>query len=306
VNGSPIAGLLPVIPTPFAEGAFDAESFRRLVEHMDPHCHGYTLLGSTGEAPSLTVDERMAIAEAALAMTPKSMDVVVGVSHTSATTSIELARHAAAHGAAAVLCSCPYYFPNTPEGALAFFREIDAAVDIDIVLYDNPVATKTQIAAADVVAWASELEHLNAVKLTDHDLGKIAVWRDAGLQVFAGDDPIAFRYLVAGVDGAMIIAPALCPKATRETWDALQRGDVEAAYATFARDVLPVLHVFGIGDEIMTTKVLLTQLGVFASAEVKPPLVQVPREREELLALALRVAGGERSEPAVASDGAAG
>ena len=71
--------------------------------------------------------------------------------------------------------------------------------------------------------------------------------------------------------------------------------------------MLPVLHVFGIGDEIMTTKVLLAQLGVFASAEVKPPLVQVPREREELLALALRVANGASAEPAVASgDGAAG
>lgn len=302
-NGS-IEGLLPVVPTPFADGAFDAESFRRLIAHMDPHCHGYTLLGSTGEAPSLTMDERMAIVEAALDMTPESMRVVVGVSHTSASSSIELARHAAQRGAAAVLCSAPYYFTNTADGVLAFLRELDAAAETDIVLYDNPAATKTLIAAADVVAWAGELEHLNDVKLTDHDLGKIAVWRDAGLRVFAGDDPIAFRYLAAGVDGAMIIAPALCPRAMRETWDAVRAGDLTGAYATFAREVLPVLHVFGIGDEIMTTKVLLAQLGVFTSPEVKPPLVQVPPERAELLALALRVAGGERAEPAVAGDGA--
>jgi 4-hydroxy-tetrahydrodipicolinate synthase len=302
-NGS-IEGLLPVVPTPFADGAFDAESFRRLISHMDPHCHGYTLLGSTGEAPSLTLADRMAIAAEALAMTPDTMRVVVGVSHTSSESSIELARHATEHGAAAVLCSAPYYFANTADGVLAFLREIDAAVDIDIVLYDNPVATKTMLDAQDVIDWSRELTHLNAVKLTDHDLDKIAVWREAGLQVFAGDDPIAFRYLAAGVDGAMIIAPALCPRASRATWDALQAGDLEAAYETFAREVLPVLHVFGIGDEIMTTKVVLAQLGVFASTEVKPPLVQVPREREELLALALRVAGGERAEPAVASDGA--
>ena len=80
-NGS-IEGLLPVVPTPFAGGAFDADSFRRLIGHMDPHCHGYTLLGSTGEAPSLTLADRMTIAELRSAMTPDTMRVVVGVSHT--------------------------------------------------------------------------------------------------------------------------------------------------------------------------------------------------------------------------------
>lgn len=279
-----------MIPTPFVGGAFDPDSFRCLVERMDPHCHGYTLLGSTGEAPSLTLPERMAIAEAALGMTPPDMQVVVGISHTSAASSVELARHAAGCGAAAVLCSAPYYFQNTADGVLAFLREIDAAVETEIVLYDNPVATDTVIDAQDVVRWSQELEHLNSVKLTDHRLDKIETWRDAGLRVFAGDDPIAFRYLAAGVDGAMIIAPALCPRACRETWDAVQEGDLRTAYTVFSREVLPILHVFGIGDEIMTTKVLLAQLGVFASTEVRPPLVQVPPEREALLRLAYQVA----------------
>jgi 4-hydroxy-tetrahydrodipicolinate synthase len=304
VNRLPIEGLLPVIPTPFVGGAFDPGSFQRLVERMAPHCHGYTVLGSTGEAPSLTLPERMAIAEAALAMTPPDMQVVVGVSHTSAASSVELARHAADSGAAAVLCSAPYYFQNTADGVLAFLREIDAAVETEIVLYDNPVATKTVIEAVDVVRWSQELEHLNSVKLTDHRLDKIETWHEAGLRVFAGDDPIAFRYLAAGVDGAMIIAPALCPQACREAWDAVQAGDLHTAYTIFSREVLPILHVFGIGDEIMTTKVLLAQLGLFSSAEVRPPLVQVPPERETLLRLAYEVATDQATpDLPLASDG---
>ena len=53
-----VRGILPVIPTPFADGRFDAASFERLLEHMLPDCDGYTLLGRTGEAPSLHEEQR--------------------------------------------------------------------------------------------------------------------------------------------------------------------------------------------------------------------------------------------------------
>ena len=121
-----VRGLLPVIPTPFVAGAFDPGSFGRMLDHMLPALDGYTLLGSTGEAPSLSTRERMEIAEAALAMTPADKTVVVGISHTSADESIALARHAHDHGAAAVLCSAPYYFDNCAAGLLAYFRTLAA------------------------------------------------------------------------------------------------------------------------------------------------------------------------------------
>ena len=144
----PLAGLLPVIPTPFQDGAFDADSFERLLGHMLPGVDGYTLLGSTGEAPSLRVGQRMAIAEAALAMTPADKTVVVGVSHTCVEDSVALARHAQAAGASGVLCAAPYYFQNTPAGLERHLAKLDAALEVDLVLYDNPAATKTTPPAA--------------------------------------------------------------------------------------------------------------------------------------------------------------
>jgi 4-hydroxy-tetrahydrodipicolinate synthase len=279
----PVEGILPVIPTPFLDGAFDAASFERLLEHMLPGVDGYTLLGSTGEAPSLTGQERRRIAELALAMTPAQMRVVVGVTSTSASETAELARHAQEHGAAAVLCAAPFYFANTPDGILRHLTVLDAALSIDLVVYDNPVATKTKIAADDVVRWAGELEHLTAVKLTDHELAKVQVWQQAGLTVLAGDDPIALRYLAAGVDGAMVIAPAVFPEAFREVWTLIRAGSVADALALAGQRILPFLHVFGIGDEIATTKALLKEIGVFASDELLAPLVQVTPERRRLL-----------------------
>ena len=152
-----VRGLLPVIPTPFVAGAFDPGSFGRLLDHMLPALDGYTLLGSTGEAPSLSTRERMEIAEAALAMTPADKTVVVGISHTSADESIALARHARDHGAAAVLCSAPYYFDNCAAGLLSYFRALAAKLELPLVLYDNPAATKTVLPAQLVLELAAEL-----------------------------------------------------------------------------------------------------------------------------------------------------
>ncbi|HWD76588.1 MAG TPA: dihydrodipicolinate synthase family protein [Solirubrobacteraceae bacterium] len=282
-----IEGILPVIPTPFREGQFDEGSFQRMLDHMLPWVDGYTLLGSTGEAPSLSNAERMRIAEFALHHTPSTKTVVVGVTHTSVNDSLQLAAHAQEHGAAAVLCASPYYFANTAGGIRRFLAELDSALAIELVLYDNPVSTGTKLQAEQVIAYAEELPRLNTVKLTDHELSKIAVWQQAGLKVLAGDDPILFRYLAAGVDGAMLIAPVLFPEPFRRVWDQVQAGEVLTALTTLGGELLPVLHVFGIGDEIATSKHLLTQMGVFESAEVRPPLEPADAQRAELLRIAL-------------------
>ncbi len=281
-----VRGILPVIPTPFANGRFDEASFERLLEHMLAGVDGYTLLGSTGEAPSLTGEERESIAERALALTPDTKSVIVGVTHTSVGESIRLARHAQAHGAAGVLCASPYYFQNTSDGLRRFFTELDAALEIELVLYDNPAATKTMLNVDHVIAWAAELQHLHTLKLTDHDLSKIPRLQEAGIAVMAGDDPILFRYLDAGVDGAMVIAPAVFPVAFRRAWDLIASGDAAAAMRIFAGEILPFLHVFGVGDEIATTKAMLAHLGIFASDELRPPLVPVDDARRTLLRLA--------------------
>jgi 4-hydroxy-tetrahydrodipicolinate synthase len=283
-----VKGVMPVVPTPFLEGRFDEASFARLVEHMSPGVDGFVLLGSTGEAPSMTTRERQEIAAAVLALTPAEMRVVVGVGHTSSDDAIELALHAQQHGAAAVLAPAPFYFPNQPDGVLAFLERIDEILEIDLVLYDNPPATKTVLRAESVVAWMRSLEHLVAVKLTDHDLTKIEPWHEAGLTVLGGDDPIAFRYMAAGVDGVMIIVPALCPSAFRRCWDLLQIDELDAAYAVFSSEILPITHAFGIGDEIATSKAILQEMGVFTSAEVRAPLIASDPDRRRLLHSALR------------------
>ena len=287
-----LRGLLPVIPTPLVDDEFDEPSFRRLLDHILPHLDGYTLLGSTGEAPSMTTEERMSIAELALAQTPPDKTVVVGVSSTSVRDSIALARHAEGHGARGVLCSAPYYFANSASGVLGYLTLLDAVLETELVLYDNPVSTRTVLAAADVVEWSRRLDHMQTVKLTDHDLAKIGTWHEAGLTVLAGDDPIMARFLAAGVDGAMMIGPAIFPASFRRAWDLAQLGDGAGAFEVLATDVLPFVHAFGIGDEIATSKSILADLGIFTSREVRLPLESASHERRAIPANGLQQLSG--------------
>jgi 4-hydroxy-tetrahydrodipicolinate synthase len=284
-----IEGILPVIPTPFLDGRFDRPSFERLLEHMDEGVDGFVLLGSTGEAPSLTVGEREEITADVLGLTDTGKTVIVGVTDTCLEDSLRLARHAQEHGARGVLCASPFYFPNSGEGLRRWLAALDAALDVELVFYDNPVSTKTRVSAEAVVGWAAELEHLNSVKLTDSDLSKIDAWHAAGVTVLAGDDPIAFQYLAAGADGAMMIVPALFPAAFRATFDLVRGGAVEEAFEIFGREIAPFSHAFGIGEEIATTKALLADIGVFSSAEVRPPLSGVPAERVRVLRAAFEL-----------------
>jgi 4-hydroxy-tetrahydrodipicolinate synthase len=297
-----VNGILPVIPTPFQNGRFDKVSFSRMLDRMLPFVDGYTLLGSTGEAPSLPLSERMEIAEWALEATPKDKAVVVGVSNTSIGDATVLAHHAQEHGAAGVLCSPPFYYPNSVTGVHDFLAVLDAELTIELILYDNPVATRTHLYADDIASWSREFPHLNTVKLTDHDLSKIPPLHQAGLQVLGGDDPIAFRYLAANVDGVMIIAPVVFPRSFRAVWDLVRSGDVAAGFDIFVAEILPFIHVFGIGDEIATTKELLSHIGVFGSAETLPPLGRVDSDRAKLLSLAFEW-GESRAHERLAGEG---
>jgi 4-hydroxy-tetrahydrodipicolinate synthase len=162
---------------------------------------------------------------------------------------------------------------------LEFFRALDRASSLELVLYDNPVYTKTWLSADQLLVMVDACQHLKSVKLTDHALDKIPVLKQHGVTVFSGDDVVAFRSLMLGVDGSMIIAPAVFPAAYQETVRLLREGKTAESLRVFSERVLPFIHLFGLGDEVQNTKALYKHLGIFRSDEVRLPLIPCSRER---------------------------
>lgn len=296
-----LSGSLPVIPTPYYNGKIDYDSLLRLFEYIFPDLDGYTLCGSTGEAVSLSLEERLELMEFAIKNKPPGKTIVVGITHTNLEEMARLARCAEELGIGAGLVPCPYYFPNSFPMVLEFFRALDRSSNLELVFYDNPDYTKTYLRSEELLTLIDACAHLNAVKMTDHDLAKITALKENGkVKVFAGDDVVAFRSLLLGVDGSMIIAPAVFPAAYQQVVGLLQERNPKQALRVFSERILPFIHLFGLGDEIPTTKALFKHLGIFRSDELRLPLLPCSpkRLREVIMAYELCQSNANTSEGA--------
>ncbi len=286
-------GSLPVIPTPFNHGKIDFDSLVRLFDHIFPDLEGFTLCGSTGESVSLSLKERIELMEFAVENVPPGKTVVVGLTHTNLAEMIDLANHAATIGVRAGLVPCPYYFPNSFPMVLEFFKALDNASDLDVVIYDNPVYTKTFLSVADLFSIIDVCPHVIGVKMTDHDLDKItALKKNRNVAVFSGDDIVAFRSLLLGVNGSMIIAPSVFPADYQEAVRLVEEGAPEQALGVFSERILPFIHLFGPGDEIPNTKALFKEIGIFRSAEVRLPLLPCSPSRLREVMLGYHLCSG--------------
>jgi 4-hydroxy-tetrahydrodipicolinate synthase len=275
-----LKGSIPVIPTPFYNGRIDYDSLLRLFEHLFPDLDGYTLGGSTGEGVSLSFEERRELMKFAVENTPKDKTIVAGLTHTNFQEVIALARHASKLGIRAGLLPCPYYFPNSFAMVLEFFKAIDQGSGLEIVIYDNPQFTKTWLRAEELFAILDACPRIKGVKMTDHELNKITILKEnRDVAVFSGDDVVAFRSLLLGVDGSMIIAPTVFPAAYQSVVKWLSLGNKAQALRTFSDQILPFIHLFGLGDEISNTKAVFKELGIFRSDELRLPLLPCPPER---------------------------
>ena len=275
----PITGSLPVIPTPFFEHRIDYSSLERLFAHIFPELDGYTLCGSTGEAASLSLSERIELAQFAVRQTPPGKQVLVGLGHTNLAEMITLVRRLAELAVAGALVPAPYYFPNDFPMVLEFFRELSRWSDVPLIFYDNPVYTKTWLRPEELIALAEACPQVKGVKLTDHALSKIPILRQSGIPVFSGDDVVAFRSLLLGVAGSMIIAPSVFPAAYQEVVRLVNAKDEAHALRLFAQQILPFIHLFGPCDEVPVTKAVFKALGIFRSDELRLPLLPCSAQR---------------------------
>ena len=220
-------GVFPAPPTPFtADGVDAARAARQARWFIDRGAHGLIVAGSGGEFVAMTLEERKTLVEAVLGSVGSTIPVIVCIGTYGTAATIDLGRHAVAHGAAAVLSTAPYYMQPTPASVRRFFSEIRSAVDAPLMFYNSPGGTGIDPAPADIVRLVEE-GVLQAVKQSypDHyhlrelkqDLGDRAA-------VFAGHDASAFECMIDGADGWVSTFPTVFPRRARRLWDDIRAG----------------------------------------------------------------------------------
>lgn len=140
----PLNGIIPPLVTPLTgRDEIDVAGTQRLVDHViDGGVHGLFILGTSGEAPSLSHRTQREFLKLACEHINRRVPVLVGITDTSMTESIQLAKEAASHGADAVVVATPYYFPMHQADLKRYIEELAAQLPLPFLLYNMPSHTK--------------------------------------------------------------------------------------------------------------------------------------------------------------------
>ncbi len=161
-----LTGIVPPMVTPLAgRDQLDRPGLERLIEHiLDGGVHGLFILGTTGEAPSLSYKLRRELIELVCLEVKGRVPVLVGVTDTSYTESVSLAQYAEQCGADAVVIAPPYYFPAGQPELIEYFESIAGEMPLPVVLYNMPACTKVNI---ELDTLSRLLKHPNVAMFKD-------------------------------------------------------------------------------------------------------------------------------------------
>jgi 4-hydroxy-tetrahydrodipicolinate synthase len=170
------------IPTPFTEDdSVDFDGFEKLVDfHVQHGTDGLLLMGSTGESPSLTMDERRQILDRVLAYARGKLPLLAGTTGGNTRQTIELSQYAQQAGADGLLLVVPPYLSPTQDGVYEHFKAVAEAVEIPVAIYNNPGRVSVNIEPATVVGLA-DIPNIVADKEAMPNINQLVqVRREAG------------------------------------------------------------------------------------------------------------------------------
>src|SRR5438105_8695823 len=225
--------LLTAMATPFdASGALDLDQAKRLAAALlDSGTEGLVVCGTTGESPTLSNREKLALLEATVDVAhARGAPVIAGTTTYNTAESIELSREAARLGVDGILGTVPYYNNPPQEGLFQHFRAIASAVDLPVILYNIPSRSPRNMEASTTLRLAREVPNIIGVKEASANFKQIGeIIRDApdGFRVWSGNDADILTILALGGYGVVSVAAHL----TGRQIEALMRSYTRAAKA---------------------------------------------------------------------------
>ncbi len=223
--------LFTAMVTPFKpDGALDTDAAARLATQLvDAGCDGLVLSGTTGESPTTTDDEKIALLRAVLDAVGDRARIIAGAGTYDTAHSVHLAKACAAEGAHGLLVVTPYYSRPSQAGLLAHFTAVADATDLPVILYDIPPRSVVPIEWDTVRTLAS---HPNIVAIKDakgdlHGGGQIIA--ETGLAYYSGDDALNLPWLAVGAVGFISVWGHFAAGQLRDMLSAFASGDVATA-----------------------------------------------------------------------------
>ena len=292
-----LTGSLVAIVTPMkAGGALDLDALTRLVDwHVESGTSGIVVVGTTGESPTVDVDEHCLLIRTVVEHVRGRVHVMAGVGANATSEAIELTRYAKKVGADSGLSVVPYYNKPTQEGLYRHFRTIAEQVDLPIYLYNVPGRTVADLATETTLRLA-QVPGIVGIKDATADLGRgsellkgLAAAGKRDFAVFSGEDITALPLMFMGGHGVISVTANVAPAPMAQMCRAALAGDHAAARAINDR-LLPLHRRLFIEANPAPVKWALAEMGRIAN-ELRLPLVPLSHPCHEPVRAALREAG---------------
>ncbi len=223
--------VLTAMVTPFKpDGMLDTEAAAQLATRLvDAGCDGLVLSGTTGESPTTTDAEKIALLRAVLDAVGDRARIIAGAGTYDTAHSVHLAKACAAEGAHGLLVVTPYYSRPPQAGLLAHFTAVADATPLPVVLYDIPPRSVVPI-QWETLRMLAEHPNIVAVKDAKGDLhGGGQIIAETGLAYYSGDDALNLPWLAMGAVGFVSVWGHLAASQLREMFSAFQSGDIATA-----------------------------------------------------------------------------
>ena len=228
--------------TPFdSDGELDVVAGRDLAAHLvEQGIDALVLAGTTGESPTTTDEEKVALLKAVREEVGDKARIIAGAGSNDTRHAVAMAKGAAEAGADGLLVVTPYYSKPSQAGVEAHFRAVAEATDLPVCLYDIPGRSGIPIDSGTIRKLA-EVDTIQAVKDAKGDfLEASTLIQETGLAWYSGDDPLNLPWLAVGATGMISVVGHAAPKALRELVTAYENGDLARAREINA-DTLNVL-----------------------------------------------------------------
>lgn len=284
MNNCIFTGVCTALVTPFLEGKVNYPMMEQILRRqIEAGITAVVISGTTGEASTLTDDEKIELFRRCKAYVGDRCTIIAGTGSNNTAHAIELSKAAEDAGADALLVVSPYYNKATPDGLVAHYMSIAHSVRIPVIIYNVPSRTGVDIPVS-VYKRLSVVPNIVGVKEASTDITKVAKIRAVcgnDLWVWSGNDDQIVPVMSLGGQGVISVLSNVCPAETNAMVRAALAGDFDSA-AALQCELLPLIELLFCEVNPVPVKAAMKCIG-YDCGDCRLPLTQIQKENLQKL-----------------------
>ncbi len=282
-------GSMVALVTPMKDDKVDVHHLRQLVEfHIEMGTHGLVAAGTTGEAGTLSYDEKLLVIKTVIEQTKERVPVIAGTAMNATKECIALTKKAMEYGAHAALIMTPAYIKPTQEGLYLHYSEIAKEVPMPIIAYNVPSRTACDL-LPETVARLAKISNIVGIKEATGQMTRlqhILRLSEGAIDVYSGDDLTGAQWMLAGAKGVISVTANVAAKLMAKLCDLAADGE-HAACLKLHDQLMPLHELLFVEANPIPVKWALSRMGLIKD-ELRLPLTSLSSVHHEAMEKVLK------------------